>query len=174
MAQKIRLTEQQLNEMVAECVNDILNEEKNSFADSLKGLKNLFKRGNKTNQGQTDYAAIEKKYDPFAAPSSHPMTGTERNAVSAASQKSEVFQARQRVKELIQDRSYYLGAANKCLGNAKNLCKQYNIQLGEIMQELGMTNNTVKNYQHQSYNNDWANAQQYQDAMDESKKKKRR
>lgn len=169
MAHQIRLTEQQLNEMVAECVNEILNEGK--IGDRLK---KIFKRGNKTNQGQTDYAAIEKKYDPFAAPSSHPMTDTERNAVSAANQKSEVFQARQRVKELIQDRSYYLGAANKCLGNAKNLCKQYNIQLGEIMQELGMTNNTVKSYQQQSYNNDWANAQQYQDAMDESKKKKRR
>ena len=57
MAQQIRLTEQQLNEMVAECVNEILNEEvKEGF---LGGMKSTGQRMWNKLTNREDYKKVD-------------------------------------------------------------------------------------------------------------------
>ena len=59
MAQQIRLTEQQLNEMVAECVNEILNE--GAGWDMLKGAFQGIRDVNRANRADRQAAKTAQK-----------------------------------------------------------------------------------------------------------------
>lgn len=59
MSQKIRLTEQQLNEMVAECVNEILNE--GAGWDMLKGAFQGIRDVNRANRADKQSAKTAQK-----------------------------------------------------------------------------------------------------------------
>lgn len=174
---KIQISEDKLERLVGECIKESLME----LADEGKGklgnwFKNKFGR-NQTPQGTqtTDYSRINQANDPFAPPKQHPMTQGEKQAVDNANKRSEVFQAREQVKEALKDRSYYIGLSNKMYANAKNLCKQYGLNLGEIMKEMGLNNSATKKYDDsvtaannmQQMNADYS-------AMDEGKQKNKR
>ena len=59
MAQQIRLTEQQLNEMVAECVNEILNE--GAGWDMLKGAFQGIRDVNRANRADRQAVRTAQK-----------------------------------------------------------------------------------------------------------------
>jgi hypothetical protein len=169
----VKINDNNLERLINECVREVVNE----VAEEGR-VGDWFRKTFSRNQQQPDdteyYNNLTQKYDPFAPPQQHDMTDTERQAVDAANQRSEVFQARERIKELINDRKYYMGAANRCMGQAKNLCKQYGINIGEIMKEMGITNNSTKKYDASVYANDMSQAMATDDAMDEGKKKNKR
>ena len=59
MTQQIRLTEQQLNEMVAECVNEILNE--GAGWDMLKGAIQGIRNVNRANRADRQAVRTAQK-----------------------------------------------------------------------------------------------------------------